>query len=105
MSGVSVTKLDDDSKMCKFGGFLLEDMDCVDHFYIGHLENGNAQKPIIWKKSNEFQLPQPITRCGVIQIGPFIVIFGGWTTGGKGVSDIDILDLRSKNDGFAVTFS
>lgn len=75
---VLLTKQEDDSVFYKFGGWSATTRNYVDWFYVGHLQNGDASKPIVWKKAPQYTLQKPLNGCGVIQKGPFIVIFGGY---------------------------
>ena len=97
MREVSITKQADDSEFYKFGGWDDTTKKCTDSFFVGKLQNGKADKPIIWKQADHFKLKKPLLGCGVIQRYPFIVIFGGETTGDKALDDIYILDIRSKS--------
>ena len=97
MRSVSITKQSDNSEFYKFGGYDYTTSKPVDSFFVGKLQNGKADKPIIWKQADHFKLKKPLLGCGVIQRYPFIVIFGGETTGDKALDDIYILDIRSKS--------
>ena len=97
---VSFTKRSDDSEFYQFGGINADEFSFIDTFYVGKLDNGDPTKPIIWTENRYFRLLRGIARFGVIQYGPYIVIFGGeWTKGmNPNTADIDVLDTRSRAD-------
>merc|ERR1719361_1306327 len=91
---VSVCKKADDSEFYKFGGYDCDNNEYVDDFYIGTLPD--PKQPIQWKKVEEFKLKQSFGNCGVVIYAHFIIIFGGEIGYDKYLSDIYILDTRSK---------
>lgn len=86
-----------------FGGKNLRHSRTLNSFYIGKLQKDDVTKPIIWEKAEYFKLKRPLVRCGVIQCGPYIAIFGGSDGsaifGGPGncTNFISILDVRLKS--------
>merc|ERR1719295_1878845 len=71
-----------------------------DSFYVGHLENGDSSRPIIWRQKESFRLEIPLHSCGVILHNHFLITFGGQGHGPSQnayLDDIYILNTQSNN--------
>ena len=56
----------------------------------------DGQRPMKWNKSREWKMKRAVFGCGVINKGPFVVMFGGKSNSGFS-DEIYILDIRSKS--------
>jgi len=94
MQLVSVCRRSDDGEFYKFGGFDCGKRKYVSSFYIGSLPGNDPQQPIIWRKTDQYRLIQPMAQCGVIQYGQYILTFGGKNNQREELNEIYCLNLR-----------